>query len=124
MYSPELMEAFRSFKYAWDPRGRMNPGKVIDAFPLDTNIRYGPRYRKSTLLPTGFSFAQDGGSLQQAAERCVGVGRCRSETIAVMCPSYRVTHDEKHSTRGRAKLLGELIPGRDDARVVEEQGGL
>jgi FAD/FMN-containing dehydrogenase/Fe-S oxidoreductase len=111
MYSPELMEAFRRFKYAWDPRGKMNPGKVIDAFPLDTNIRYGPRYRKSTLLPTGFSFAQDGGSLQQAAERCVGVGRCRSETIAVMCPSYRVTHDEKHSTRGRAKLLGELFQG-------------
>ncbi len=111
MYSPELMEAFRRFKYAWDPRGRMNPGKVIDAFPLDTNIRYGPRYRTSTLLPTGFSFAQDGGSLQQAAERCVGVGRCRSETIAVMCPSYRVTHDEKHSTRGRAKLLGELFQG-------------
>jgi len=111
MYSPEIMEAFRRFKAAWDPRGRMNPGKLIDAFPLDTNIRYGPRYRKSTLLATGFSFAQDGGSLQQAAERCVGVGRCRSEAISVMCPSYRVTHDEKHSTRGRAKLLGELFQG-------------
>jgi FAD/FMN-containing dehydrogenase/Fe-S oxidoreductase len=111
MYSPELMEAFRRFKYAWDPRGRMNPGKLIDAFPLDSNIRYGPHYRTSTLLPTGFSFVEDGGSMQQAAERCVGVGRCRSETIAVMCPSYRVTHDEKHSTRGRAKLLGELFQG-------------
>jgi FAD/FMN-containing dehydrogenase/Fe-S oxidoreductase len=111
MYGAELMEAFRRFKAAWDPRGRMNPGKVIDAFPLDTNIRYGPRYRRSTLVPTGFSFAQDGGSLQRAAERCVGVGRCRSETTAVMCPSYRATHDEKHSTRGRAKLLGELFQG-------------
>jgi FAD/FMN-containing dehydrogenase/Fe-S oxidoreductase len=111
MYGPDLMEAFRRFKAAWDPRGRMNPGKVIDAFPLDTNIRYGPRYRRSSLLPTGFSFADDGGSLQIAAERCVGVGRCRSETSNVMCPSYRATHDEAHSTRGRAKLLGELFQG-------------
>jgi FAD/FMN-containing dehydrogenase/Fe-S oxidoreductase len=111
MYGPELMEGFRRFKAVWDPRGRMNPGKVIDAFPIDTNIRYGPRYRQSTLVPAGFSFAQDGGSLQRAAERCVGVGRCRSDTTAVMCPSYRATRDEKHSTRGRAKLLGELFQG-------------
>ena len=111
MYGPELMEAFRRFKSAWDPRGRMNPGKLIDAFPLDTNIRYGPRYRTSTLVPKGFTFADDDSSLQRAAERCIGVGRCRSETTAVMCPSYRVTHDEKHSTRGRAKLLGEMFQG-------------
>jgi len=111
MYSPELIEAFRRFKSAWDPRGRMNPGKLIDAFPLDTNIRYGPRYRTSTLVPKGFSFAEDDSSLQRAAERCIGVGRCRSETTAVMCPSYRATHDEKHSTRGRAKLLGEMFQG-------------
>lgn len=111
MYSPELMEAFRRFKAAWDPQGRMNPGKLIDPYPLDSNIRYGPQYRQSTLTATGFSFADDGGSMQRAVERCVGVGRCRSETVAVMCPSFRVTHDEKHSTRGRAKLLGELFQG-------------
>lgn len=89
----------------------MNPGKVIDAFPLDSNIRYGPRHRSSSLLPTGFSFADDGGSLQRAVERCVGVGRCRGDVAGVMCPSFRATRDERHSTRGRAKLLGELFQG-------------
>ena len=111
MYGPELMEAFRRFKAAWDPIGKMNPGKVIDAYPLDTNIRYGPKYRKSLLVATAFSFEHDGGSLQNALERCVGVGKCRSEMGGVMCPSYRATHDEKHSTRGRAKLFGELFQG-------------
>lgn len=111
MYSPEMMDAFRRFKSIWDPRGRMNPGKVIDAFPLDSNLRHGPRYRRTSLLPTGFSFADDGGSLQKAVERCVGVGRCRGDVAGVMCPSYRATKDERHSTRGRAKLLGELFQG-------------
>jgi FAD/FMN-containing dehydrogenase/Fe-S oxidoreductase len=111
MYGPDLMEAFRRFKAAWDPLGRMNPGKVIDAYPLDSNIRYGPKYRKSLLLATAFSFENDGGSLQVALERCVGVGKCRSESGGVMCPSFRATHDEKHSTRGRAKLFGELFQG-------------
>lgn len=111
MYSPALMEAFRRFKAIWDPRGRMNPGKLIDAFPLDTNIRYGPRYRSASLTTTAFAFAQDGGSLQHAVERCVGVGRCRGDVAGVMCPSYRATKDERHSTRGRAKLLNELFQG-------------
>jgi FAD/FMN-containing dehydrogenase/Fe-S oxidoreductase len=111
MYGPELMEAFRRFKAAWDPLGRMNPGKVIDAYPLDTNIRYGPKYRKSLLVSTAFPFKEDEGSLQTALERCVGVGKCRSEAGGVMCPSYRATHDEKHSTRGRAKLFSELFQG-------------
>ncbi len=111
MYSARLIEAFRHFKSAWDPKGRMNPGKLIDAFPLDSNIRYGPRYRSSNLLATHFALPQDHGSLQEAVERCVGVGKCRSDAAGVMCPSYRVTRDEKHSTRGRAKLLGELFQG-------------
>jgi FAD/FMN-containing dehydrogenase/Fe-S oxidoreductase len=111
MYSPRLVEAFRRFKEIWDPQHRMNPGKLIDAFPLDTNLRHGPRYRSSNLLATGFSFPQDQGSFQEAVERCVGVGKCRSDAAGVMCPSYRVTRDEKHSTRGRAKLLGELFQG-------------
>ncbi len=111
MYSPALMEAFRRFKAVWDPRGRMNPGKLIDAYPLDTNLRHGPRYRTSNLLATSFAFPGDHGSLQEAVDRCVGVGKCRSDGAGVMCPSYRVTRDEKHSTRGRAKLLGELFQG-------------
>ena len=111
MYSPRMMEAFRRFKSIWDPRGLMNPGKLVDAYPLDTNLRHGPRYRSSNLLATAFSFPRDHGSLQEAVDRCVGVGKCRSDGAGVMCPSYRVTREEKHSTRGRAKLLGELFQG-------------
>jgi FAD/FMN-containing dehydrogenase/Fe-S oxidoreductase len=111
MFGPELIDAFRQFKAVWDPQGRMNPGKVVDPYPLDTNIRYGPSYQTSKLTPTFFSFAEDSGSMQTAAERCVGVGRCRNTQTGVMCPSYRATKDEKHSTRGRAKLLVEMFQG-------------
>ena len=111
MYSPEMLDAFRRFKTAWDPLGRMNPGKLIDPYPLDTNIRYGPAYRSANLLDGAFAFSRDGGSMQRAVERCVGVGKCRSEQAGVMCPSYRATHDERHSTRGRAKLLSEMFRG-------------
>lgn len=111
MYSPRMMEAFTRFKAIWDPRGLMNPGKLVDAYPLDTNLRHGPRYRSSNLLATAFAFSEDHGSLQEAVERCVGVGKCRSDGAGVMCPSYRVTREERHSTRGRAKLLGELFQG-------------
>ncbi len=111
MYSPRLLEAFRRFKSAWDPTGRMNPGKLIDAYPLDTNIRYGPKYRSSNLLASGFAFPKDAGSMQRAVERCVGVGKCRSDAAGVMCPSFRATRDEQHSTRGRAKLLSEMFRG-------------
>ncbi len=111
MFGAELVGAFREFKAIWDPQGRMNPGKLVDALPLDANMRYGPSYRTSRLVPTHFSFADDDGSLQVAVERCVGVGRCRRGDTGVMCPSYRATRDEKHSTRGRAKLLAEMLQG-------------
>ena len=111
MYGPELVEAFRQFKAVWDPRARMNPGKVVDPYPLDTNLRHGPRHRASPLGPTYLAFAADGGSLQAAAERCVGVGRCRRDDTGVMCPSYQVTRDEKHTTRGRARMLAEMLQG-------------
>lgn len=111
MYGPELVDAFRTFKAVFDPRGQMNPGKVIDAYPFDTNLRYGPGYRPATLGPSLFVFGNDGRSLQRAAERCVGVGRCRRDDAGTMCPSFRATRDERHSTRGRAKLLVELFQG-------------
>jgi FAD/FMN-containing dehydrogenase/Fe-S oxidoreductase len=111
MYGPELVDAFREVKAVFDPRGRMNPGKLVDAFPLDTNLRHGPGHRTSALRPTFFTLAADGGSLQQAAERCVGVGRCRRDDAGTMCPSYRATRDEVHSTRGRAKVLAEMFQG-------------
>jgi FAD/FMN-containing dehydrogenase/Fe-S oxidoreductase len=112
MYGPELVDAFRQVKTVFDPRGRMNPGKVVDPYPLDANLRYGPSHRRARPDPDGFfALADDMSSLQHAAERCVGVGRCRRDDAGVMCPSYRATRDEKHSTRGRAKLLVEMFQG-------------
>ena len=116
MYGPALVDAFRQVKAVFDPRGRMNPGKVVDPYPLDANLRYGPGYRDAAhgptpLKPAFFAFADDAGSFQRATERCVGVGRCRRDDTGVMCPSFRATRDERHSTRGRAKLLVELFQG-------------
>ncbi|MDY0884416.1 FAD-binding and (Fe-S)-binding domain-containing protein [Dongia soli] len=112
MYGPELMEAFRVFKAIWDPEGKMNPGKVIDPFPPISNLRVGPEYQPAEMSHY-FAYREDGGSFTQAARRCVGVGACRrpNSSKSVMCPSYMATRDEKHSTRGRARLLFEMSHG-------------
>ncbi len=107
MFGPELVQAFREFRSIWDPDGRMNPGKVSDPYPLDTNLRIDPSYR-TRAVKTSFRFPGDGGSFAAAAERCFGVGACRDQS-GVMCPSYQVTLEEKHSTRGRARLLFEMM---------------
>jgi FAD/FMN-containing dehydrogenase/Fe-S oxidoreductase len=109
MFGHELIEAFREFKAIWDPDGRMNPGKVVDPYPLDTHLRMDPAYRTRSVRTT-LRFPGDGGSFAAAAERCFGVGACRDQE-AVMCPSYQVTLEEKHSTRGRARLLFEMMRG-------------
>jgi Fe-S oxidoreductase len=88
----------------------MNPGKVIDAFPVDRNLRWGTNYHPWEPA-THFSFAQDQGSFAIAADRCVGTGKCRKHDSGTMCPSYMVTREEKHSTRGRARLLFEMVEG-------------
>jgi FAD/FMN-containing dehydrogenase/Fe-S oxidoreductase len=111
MYSPEMLDAFRAFKRLWDPSGRMNPGKVIDAYPLDSNLRLGTDFRPADLGPTTFAFPDDGGSLLNASMRCVGVGKCRRPGSGDMCPSYKATREEVHSTRGRARLLFEMLRG-------------
>jgi FAD/FMN-containing dehydrogenase/Fe-S oxidoreductase len=111
MFGSELVQAFREFKAAWDPDGGMNPGKLVDARPLDADLRHGPAHRVAELSPPRFAFSRDGGSFQAATSRCVGVGACRRSETGVMCPSFRVTQDERHSTRGRAKLLGEMLQG-------------
>ena len=110
MFGPELMEAFGKFKRLWDPDLKMNPGKLIDARQPHQDLRLGADYRPQQPT-TYFRFPQDGGSLASATLRCVGVGACRKEEGGVMCPSYLVTRDEKHSTRGRAHLLWELLQG-------------
>jgi len=107
MFGPELMQAFREFKSLWDPDWMMNPGKLIEPNRLDENLRLGAGY--APWQPeTHFKFPQDHGSLAAATLRCVGVGKCRRDSGGVMCPSYRVTRDEEHSTRGRAHLLWEM----------------
>lgn len=110
MFGPEIIEAFRRFKAIWDPRGKMNPGKLIDAYRMDQNLRLG-KARKVPTLETHFSYAEDQGSFRRATLRCVGVGECRRAKGGTMCPSYRVTQDEQHSTRGRAHLLFEMLYG-------------
>ena len=110
MFGPELMEAFRKFKTAWDPDWKMNPGKLLEPNKLDENLRLGPDYAPWE-PKTHFQFPEDHGSLSHAALRCVGVGKCRREEGGVMCPSWRATHEEEHSTRGRAHLLWEMTQG-------------
>ncbi|HEU5327512.1 MAG TPA: FAD-linked oxidase C-terminal domain-containing protein, partial [Thermomicrobiales bacterium] len=110
MFGDELMVAFREFKAIWDPGNKMNPGKVIDAYGPDENLRLGTDYRPPQTR-THFSFFEDNGSFAQATRRCVGVGKCRREGGGTMCPSYMVTHEEEHSTRGRARLLFEMLEG-------------
>ena len=117
MFGPELMQGFREFKALWDPDNRMNPGKVIDAvrvYDPGENLRpltAAQHEHNPNALDTHFSFAKDEGSLLRASERCVGVGACRSNSPGVMCPSYRATGEEMHSTRGRAHLLWEMLAG-------------
>jgi FAD/FMN-containing dehydrogenase/Fe-S oxidoreductase len=116
MFGPELMGAFREFKILWDPDNRMNPGKLVDAVrvydPIE-NLRDGMAGTSESheAIKTHFAFAADDGSMERATERCVGVGACRKADGGVMCPSYRATGEEKHSTRGRARLLWEMLAG-------------
>ena len=126
MFGPELVQAFREFKAAWDPAWKMNPGKLIEPYKLDENLRLGANY--SPWEPkTNFKFAADHGSLAEATLRCVGVGKCRREEGGLMCPSYRATHEEEHSPRGRAHLLWEMTQGeiiRDRWRSEEVKEAL
>ncbi|HEY7299537.1 MAG TPA: FAD-linked oxidase C-terminal domain-containing protein [Xanthobacteraceae bacterium] len=110
MFGQEIIQAFREFKSIWDPHWRMNPGKIVDARPLDADLRLGPDFRPRPVA-THFKFPEDHGSFAKATERCFGVGKCRSLDGQVMCPSFQATREEMHSTRGRAHLLFEMMRG-------------
>jgi Fe-S oxidoreductase len=119
MFGEELVAAFREFKAVWDPGNQMNPGKKVDPYPLDADLR--PPLRLAD-PPVAFRYPEDSGSFSRAVTRCVGVGRCRRDAGGIMCPSYRATRDERHSTRGRARLLFEMLEGevvRDGWRSEE-----
>jgi FAD/FMN-containing dehydrogenase/Fe-S oxidoreductase len=110
MFGPELLAAFRAWKAAWDPGNALNPGILVDPVPLDLDLR---RPRPTLVqLDSAFGLEADGGDLRSAVERCIGVGKCVSrQGAAAMCPSYRATGEERHSTRGRARLLQEMAAG-------------
>ncbi len=110
MYGPELMEAFREFKRIWDPQWKMNPGKKIDANKLDANLRLGTGYNPPK-LKTHFHFPEEHGDFAETTNLCVGVSKCRKDEGGTMCPSYMATKEEMYSTRGRARLLFEMLQG-------------
>ncbi|MGZ4103842.1 MAG: FAD-binding and (Fe-S)-binding domain-containing protein [Actinomycetota bacterium] len=110
MFGSSLMAAFREFKSIWDPGGTMNPGKVVDPYPITEHLRLGTAYRPRS-VKTHFSYREDGGDFARASLRCVGIGTCRRPAGGTMCPSYMATKEELHSTRGRARLLFEMMRG-------------
>jgi FAD/FMN-containing dehydrogenase/Fe-S oxidoreductase len=115
MFGPVLYEAFREIKRTFDPHGLFNPGKIVDSPPITDNLRYGSAYRTPDPA-TFFDYSAHGG-MGRAVEMCSGVGACRKKLEGTMCPSYRATLEEKHSTRGRANALRLAMTGR-----LEESG--
>ncbi|WP_064744015.1 FAD-binding and (Fe-S)-binding domain-containing protein [Actinomadura oligospora] len=127
MYSPEVRVAFAAFKHLFDPGRTFNPGVITDPEPLDERLRPGPGADRLTITPV-HALSRDGGSFTAAVQRCVGVGACRVVSGGTsMCPSFKVTRDEVHSTRGRARVLAELLRGeslRDGWRSTEARDAL
>ncbi len=115
MFGNELIQAFREFKSIWDPDWKMNPGKVVDPYRMDENLRLGADYQPWE-PETHFQWPEDHGSFAHATLRCVGIGKCRRKQGKkaeddTMCPSFMVTHEERHTTRGRAHHLWEMLNG-------------
>ncbi len=110
MFGDEIVHAFNEYKSIWDPDWKLNPGKVVDPYQPNDNLRAGPDFDPWEPI-TFFNYESDGGKFSQATLRCVGVGKCRHENTGTMCPSYMVTREEKDSTRGRARLLFEMVQG-------------
>ncbi|MET9019303.1 FAD-binding and (Fe-S)-binding domain-containing protein [Actinopolymorpha sp. NPDC004070] len=126
MYPPAILGAFEDFRSAWDPDGLMNPKRIVSPAKLDEDLRVfvaPPTIRADTTL----AFAHDEDGFFGATRRCMGVGKCLSADGGVMCPSYRATREEKHSTRGRARLLFEMANGevvKDGWRSAEVREAL
>lgn len=108
MYSAPVIEAFGAFKAAFDPEGLLNPHVLVDPLPVDDALRHS--LLRSHTRDLAFTYPQDDGDLGKATRRCIGVGACRSKTGG-MCPSFQATDNELHSTRGRARLLQEMLDG-------------
>ncbi|MFF4750608.1 FAD-binding and (Fe-S)-binding domain-containing protein [Streptomyces sp. NPDC002514] len=120
MYGARLVGLFERAKDVWDPDGLLNPGMLVRPAPLDTNLRFAVLPREP--VPVAFGYPDDGGDFSAAVRRCVGVAKCRTTTAAgasVMCPSFRATGEEAHSTRGRARLLHEMLAGEAGGVVTD-----
>ncbi len=121
MYGDDLVQAFWEFKSIWDPQHKMNPGKAVHPYKLDQNLRWGTEYEPWE-PKTHFKFEDDHGSFAFAANRCVGTGKCRKHDGGTMCPSYMATKEEAYSTRGRARLLFEMLEGNPIDRGWQDEG--
>jgi FAD/FMN-containing dehydrogenase/Fe-S oxidoreductase len=120
MFGADIVRAFGEMKALFDPGNRMNPGKVVHPYRLDDHLRLGGDWSPKSQERLFFTYPHDDGSFVHAASRCVGVGRCRQHSTdggQVMCPSYQVTREEQHSTRGRARLLFEMLDGHRDGPI-------
>jgi FAD/FMN-containing dehydrogenase/Fe-S oxidoreductase len=120
LFGPQLYKAFRDVKGAFDPDHRMNPGKIVNAPPMVENLRYGTEYRTMT-VNTHYDFTREGG-FATAVELCNGAGVCRKQNEGTMCPSYMVTLEDKHSTRGRANYMREILSGKTPAHEFTGEG--
>src|SRR6185503_2670318 len=110
MFGDTLYEAFREIKRTFDPDGIFNPGKIVDAPPIASNLRFGAAYRTEEVATT-FDYAGHGG-FAGAVEMCSGLGACRKTQSGTMCPSFMATKEETHSTRGRANALRLALSGK------------
>ena len=121
MFGADVVDLMRRFRAVWDPHGLMNPGKVVDSRPATSDLRLGADWAPADPADTEFTYPGDDGSFQRAVLRCVGVGKCHSpqQDGRVMCPSYRATRDEQHSTRGRSRLLFEMLDGHADTPIKD-----
>ncbi|WP_037670026.1 FAD-binding and (Fe-S)-binding domain-containing protein [Streptomyces griseus] len=112
MYGEEMVALFERAKGVWDPDDLLNPGMLVRPAPLDADLRFSVLPREP--VDVAFGYPADGGDFSAAVRRCVGVAKCRTTSApgsAVMCPSFRATGEEAHSTRGRARLLHEMLAG-------------
>jgi hypothetical protein len=118
LFGPRIYNAFQDVKHAFDPDARMNPGKIVNAPPMTENLRYGEKYQ-TVFVNTHYDFTREGG-LATAVELCNGASVCRKKNEGTMCPSYMVTLEDEHSTRGRANYMREILSGK--APIAEFAG--
>ncbi|MCW2700232.1 MAG: FAD/FMN-dependent dehydrogenase [Blastococcus sp.] len=110
MYSPAVISLFERVKATFDPAGVLNPGVLVRPARVDADLRMAdaPRYREGLAL----AYRHDGGDFSAAVHRCTGVGKCRADLSSaggIMCPSWPATREEKDTTRGRARVLQEML---------------